>query len=93
MNREEMKKLAEHARLILGEDEIGPITDNFNSTVEFIGNVKNIDVDKDAGFFTVNRQDMPLREDVILEGITQEEAVRNTKTEKYGYFEILRFVE
>lgn len=93
MKREEIKHIAEIAMLSFTEEELDGFADDFSETMELIDRIKKVDTKDTEGTFHVNKRDMPLRKDEIKEGLTQEEATRNTVSEKYGYFEILRFVE
>ncbi|MDO5713028.1 MAG: Asp-tRNA(Asn)/Glu-tRNA(Gln) amidotransferase subunit GatC [Tissierellia bacterium] len=93
MKHEEVAHIAEIAMLKFSEDTLEGFADVFIETMEFMDRIKNVDTKDTEGVFHVVEKDMPLREDTIVEGLSQKDATKNTKSEKYGYFEILPFVE
>ena len=93
MKREEIAHIAEIAMLQFSEEALDGFADDFVDTMKLIDRIKEVDTKDCQGTFHIVEEDMPLRHDEVQEGLTQKEATQNTKSEKYGYFEILPFVE
>lgn len=93
MDRSEIKHIAEIAMLSFTDEELDNFAKSFSDTMDFINNIKNIPTFDIETKFQVNEMENNLRKDVIEDGLTQKEATMNTETEKYGYFEIMKFVE
>lgn len=93
MNRDEIRHIANIAMLDFSEETLDAFSETFNETMELIDRIKDVDTKGMSPIFHVNDHPMPLRVDETKEGLTQEEATQNTASEKYGYFEVMKFVD
>lgn len=93
MKREEIKHMAEIAMLEFSDAELDQFAGSFSETMDLIDRIKKWDTQDLEKTFHVNEMDNHLRKDEIKESFTQDQATSNTKTEKYGYFEIIKFVD
>ncbi len=93
MNREEVVHIAEISKLEFTDEELDTFAVDFSDTMDLIDRIKNIDTSKVKATFHVNDTVNNFREDVVEKSLPPEEALKNTPSKKYGYFEIIRFVE
>lgn len=93
MNKEEIKKIAEISMLHFSEDELDSFGKSFSETMDIIDSIKKWDTDGLPKTIHVNEMENHLRKDEVKESLEQKIATKNTKTEKYGYFEIIKFVD
>lgn len=92
MKKEEIKHIANIAMLDFTEEELDQFADAFSETMDFINQIRTIDTG-DEGAFQVNDMKSHLREDQVGDQLSQDQATKNTASEKYGYFEIIRYVD
>lgn len=93
MNRDEIKHIADIAQIDFTEDELKSFEKNFIENMNLIEKIKKIDTEGLKEVFQVNGTENNLRSDKIGKSLTQDEATKNTVSEKYGYFKLLKFVE
>lgn len=93
MNREEIKHISDIAQIEFTGEELDGFEKDFLETMDLIENIKKIDTQGVVEVFQVNGTVNNLREDEIKKSLSQEEATKNAKSEKYGYFKLLKFVE
>ncbi|SHH43159.1 aspartyl/glutamyl-tRNA(Asn/Gln) amidotransferase subunit C [Anaerosphaera aminiphila DSM 21120] len=93
MKRSEIKHIADIAQIDFTEEELANFEDSFVETMDLINKIKEIDTDGVESTFRVIDEVNNLREDEVGKSLTQKEAVENTVDEKYGYFNIVKFVE
>lgn len=93
MNRDEIKHIADIAQIDFTEDELKSFEKNFIENMNLIEKIKKIDTEGLKVVFQVNGTENNLRSDEIGKSLTQDEATKNTVSEKYGYFKLLKFVE
>ncbi|MDQ0508963.1 Glutamyl-tRNA(Gln) amidotransferase subunit C [Aedoeadaptatus ivorii] len=92
MNREDIQHIAKISMLRFTDEELDGFAEHFTETMDLIDSIKQSPIHCDPTFHT---NDLPnrLREDTIRPSLDREAATQNTATEKYGYFEIIKFVE
>lgn len=93
MDRQEIKRMAEISMLHFTEEELDNFEDSFSETMEIINRIKKWDTNGIKKTFHVNEMENHLREDEISPSLDQTVATSNSKTKKYGYFEIIKFVD
>lgn len=93
MKRSEIKHIADIAQIDFTEEELANFEDSFVETMDLINKIKEINTDGVESTFRVIDEVNNLREDEVGKSLTQKEAVENTVDEKYGYFNIVKFVE
>ena len=78
---EEVRHVAELARVGLADDEVDQFTRQFADILEYFETLDEVpEVDREADLTNV------MRPDEVREGLTQEEALRNAPETEDGYF-------
>ena len=78
---EEVRHVAELARVDLDDDEVERFSEQFADILEYFEALDDVpEVEPDPGLANV------MRPDEVTEGLTQEEALRNAPETEAGYF-------
>ncbi len=93
MDIEKIKHIAEISYLEFTDEELESFKEDFNDTLNLINQITETNVDGVLETKYVNDIYANLREDIPEESLSVEEALMNTKTKKYSYFQIVEFVE
>lgn len=60
---EEVKKVGLLARLDVGEEEVGPLTEHFNKILDYFGKMDELDLSEVSAFTVEDSEPMRLRKD------------------------------
>lgn len=93
MNKEKINDLAKSAMLEFTESEITELAKSLDEVMEIIDRVNQVNLTDVEKTLQVNDLKSPTRPDVVTEGLNQKEATKNAELTKYGYFEVVKFVE
>ena len=93
MNKEDIRHIANIAQIDFTNEELDKFAPSFDENIELVNKIKEIDTDGVEMVFQVNGTENNIREDKTGESLTQEEALENAATKKYGYFKLIKFVE
>ena len=93
MNKEDIRHIANIAQIDFTDEELDKFAPSFDENIELVNKIKEIDTDGVELVFQVNGTENNIREDKTGESLTQEEALENAATKKYGYFKLIKFVE
>ena len=93
MNKEEIRHIANIAQIDFSEEELDKFAPTFEENIKLFDKIKEIDTDGVDKVFQVNGTENNIREDKTGESLSQEEALENTATKKYGYFKLIKFVD
>ncbi|MDU5323637.1 MAG: Asp-tRNA(Asn)/Glu-tRNA(Gln) amidotransferase subunit GatC [Peptoniphilus harei] len=93
MNKEDIRHIANIAQVDFTDEELDKFAPSFDENIELVNKIKEIDTDGVEMVFQVNGTENNIREDKTGESLTQEEALENAATKKYGYFKLIKFVE
>ncbi|WP_282924882.1 Asp-tRNA(Asn)/Glu-tRNA(Gln) amidotransferase subunit GatC [Peptoniphilus genitalis] len=93
MNKEDIRHIADIAQIDFTDEELDKFAPSFDENIELVNKIKEIDTDGVEMVFQVNGTENNIREDKTGESLTQEEALENAATKKYGYFKLIKFVE
>lgn len=93
INKEEVLRLAELAKLSVDADEIERYAEELSSFMESIEKIKEVDTENVAITYNVNNMINPLRKDQVKESLPRREVLKNTVEEQYGYFKILKVMD
>lgn len=93
MNKEDIRHIANIAQIDFTDEELDKFAPSFDKNIELVNKIKEIDTDGVEMVFQVNGTENNIREDKTGESLTQEEALENAATKKYGYFKLIKFVE
>ncbi|WP_085876106.1 Asp-tRNA(Asn)/Glu-tRNA(Gln) amidotransferase subunit GatC [Peptoniphilus vaginalis] len=93
MNKEDIRHIANIAQIDFTDEELDKFAPSFDENIELVNKIKEIDTDGVEMVFQVNGTENNIREDKTRESLSQEEALENVATKKYGYFKLIKFVE
>ena len=93
MNKEEIRHIANIAQMDFSDEELDKFAPSFEEIIELVNKIKDIDTEGVDEVFQVNGTENNIREDKTGETLSQEEALENTATKKYGYFKLIKFVD
>lgn len=93
ISKETIKDMAEIAKLSFSEDELDKLAQQLSQNLSRFEKIKEVNIDNIEPTYVVNDYSNPLREDEVWESLPQEEVVKNTVEEQYGYFKILKVVD
>ena len=93
MNKEEIRHIANIAQIDFSDEELKKFAPNFDEIIKLVNKIKEIDTEGVEEVFQVNGSENNIREDKTGESLSQEEALENAATKKYGYFKLIKFVE
>ena len=93
MNKEDIRHIADIAQIDFSEEELDKFAPSFDENIELVNKIKEIDTEGVEKVFQVNGTENNIREDKTGESLSQEEALENAATKKYGYFKLIKFVE
>lgn len=92
MKKDEIKHIAEISKLYFTDEELEAMVKEFSDTMDLVDTIKQANVHCSPTFHT-NVLPNRLRDDEIRPSLDREDATGNAVTVKYGYFEIIKFVE
>ena len=93
MNKEDIRHIADIAQIDFSEEELDKFAPSFEENIELVNKIKEIDTEGVEKVFQVNGTENNIREDKTGESLSQEEALENAATKKYGYFKLIKFVD
>lgn len=93
ISTEDVKEVAELARLEFAEDEIEKFRSQFENILKFISKLDELDIDDIKPTTHVLDISTPLREDVAVDWITQDEAMKNAPQPEDGFFGVPKVIE
>ncbi len=93
MNKEDIRHIANIAQIDFSDEELEKFAPGFDEVIELVNKIKEVDTDGLEEVFQVNGTENNIREDKTGESLSQEEALGNAATKKYGYFKLIKFVE
>lgn len=93
MNKEDIRHIADIAQIDFTDEELDKFAPSFDEIIELVNKIKEIDTEGVEKVFQVNGTENNIREDKTGESLSQEEALENAATKKYGYFKLIKFVD
>lgn len=93
VSSEEVKKIYNLANLKLNEKDVLSLTKKFEDVFNFVNEIMKLDTSDCEDLEIVVEHNSPLREDVIEDSISRQDALLNVKDKEYGYFRVKRVVE
>ena len=93
MNKEYIRHIANISQIDFSDEELEKFAPNFDEIIELVNKIKEVDTEGVEEVFQVNGTENNIREDKTGESLSQEEALENAATKKYGYFKLIKFVE
>lgn len=93
VNKELVKYVAALARLQFDESELDVFTEKFKSILEYVEQLKELDVSDVPPTYHVNQLRDKVREDEIKASLDIKEVLKNAPDRKDGFFKVPRVVE
>ena len=93
ITKDEVLHITDIAKLKISDEEINPFIEKFDKIIEFVEKIKEVDTENVEPLYQVNEDNYLLKDDEEDQILNREEALQNTKEQKYGYFKILKVVE
>lgn len=93
LSKDDIKNLAELAKLSIEDEELDSYLESLNSHMEILQTIKDFPLENGKIPYTYEKGKSLLREDRIGETLTAKDALKNTLEEEYGYFKILNVME
>ena len=93
VSKEEVKKIYYLANLNVKEEELDIIDKKFDDVLAFANEIMELDTSDCEALEIVVEHNSPLREDVVEESISREDALLNASDKEYGYFRLQRVVK
>lgn len=82
----DVKKLAELANLTLSKEQEENLEKSIPSVVDYMDEIKNLDVDDIPETTRVTEEENVLREDIVTPSLSQKDALKNAKSTRNGFF-------
>lgn len=93
INQDIVKKIAFLSRLRIEDDKLEKTADEFNSILDWMSQLSEVDTDNVEPLVAVNDQFVQLREDEVTDGNIMEEVLENAPSRDYEYFAVPKFVD
>lgn len=93
VSKEEVKKIYYLANLNVKEEELDSIAKKFDDVLVFANEIMELDTSDCEALEIVVEHNSSLREDVVEESISREDALLNASDKEYGYFRLQRVVK
>ena len=90
---DDVKEVAELARLEFAPDEIEEFRSQFENILKFISKLDELDIQDVKPTTHVLDISTPMRDDVVQDWITQDEAMKNAPQPEDGFFGVPKVIE
>lgn len=88
MDVKEVERIYKLANLSLSDDELEKMAKKYNKVTDFIERIFEVDTMGVDMLEIVASHNAVLRDDVVKESLTREEALENAKDTEFGYFRL-----
>ena len=92
IDKEQVKHIAQLARLVVTEEEIAVFTKQIGSVLEYVETLSSADTDGVEPMASVSPRHDPLRDDEIRDSLPREELLQNGPDVKGGYFAVPKVI-
>ena len=93
ISNETIDKLADLAKLEFSGDEKEKLKDDLNKIISFIDKLNELDTQNVEPLIFMSNEVNMLRDDVVKQVITHEEAMKNATSKDSDYFRVTKFLE
>lgn len=93
INKELVKYIATLARLEFDEEKLDDFTEKFQRILEYVEQLKELNVDAILPTYHININHDALREDEVRESLEISEVLKNAPDKKESFFRVPRVVE
>jgi len=88
-----IRYISEICKIKFTDDELEDFIQQFTGIIEYVDKLKEVNTEGVVPTYFVNSNTQPLREDVIRDGLSKEDVIRNAPEEEYGYFKLLNVMD
>ncbi|WP_300409808.1 Asp-tRNA(Asn)/Glu-tRNA(Gln) amidotransferase subunit GatC [Lagierella sp.] len=93
IDKNEVKRIYQLAHLKIQDDELEKMEEKFNKVLEFSSDILKVDTENIDMLEIVENHNSTLRDDVIMDSLDREEALKNATDREYGYFRLKKVIE
>ncbi len=93
INKDLVKYIAALARLEFDEEELDDFTEKFKNILDYVEQLKELNVDNVAPTYHINFNYNAMREDEVRESLEISQVLRNAPDKKEGFFKVPRVLE
>lgn len=93
IDTETVKRVANLARIHVTEEELSPLSDELSTILEFMEQLKLVDVNNVEPLTSVTPMDLNLREDVVTDGNKSGQILMNAPNQIEGFFAVPKVIE
>ncbi len=93
VTKDDVRKVANLARIDLPEDRVEPMTDELNGILKWIEQLDEVDVEGVEPMTSVVETALPMRDDVVTDGNIQDKILVNAPRSEDGFFVVPKAVE
>jgi len=93
INKELVRYVASLARLEFDENELDDFTNKFKRILEYVEQLKELNVDDVSPTYHVNINKNTMREDIVQPSLDLSEVLKNAPDKKDSFFRVPRAVE
>lgn len=88
-----VRRIARLARIALDDEQVAPMADELNGILDWIEQLKDVDVSGVAPLASVVAQPLRMREDEVTDGDRADELMANAPRTEGGFFVVPKVVE
>jgi len=93
INNEMVKQIAFLARLKVDEDKIESTKEEFNTILNWIEQLQEVNTQGVEPLFSVYDSKLSLRQDEVTDGNIKQDVLKNAPMQEFGYFAVPKVVE
>ena len=92
VDRKTVDRIAELARLEFQENEKLEITNDMNKMLDFVDKLSEVNTDGVEPLIYLLEEETTLREDIVIQNITQEEALKNAPLKDSDFIKVPKVI-
>lgn len=93
VDNETVKKIASLAKLQVEDGKLEETKQEFNKILNWVEELNEVNTDNVEPLFSVNKEALNMREDIVTEGNISEKIIKNAPKQEFGYFVVPKVVE
>lgn len=86
ISKDLIDNLSKLAKIKLTKEQEGKYVGDFSSVMDYMEEIKKLDVSNIEETSRIAKEENVLREDIVKESLSQNEALKNSKNTSNGYF-------
>ncbi len=93
VDRKTVAKIADLARIAVGQDELDPLAGELNNILSWIEQLSEVNTDDVAPMTSVVEVDLPWRADKVTDGGYRDDILANAPAADHGFFTVPKVIE